>query len=843
MPDPNTARRCSVCGYVHRGSESPQRCPICGASQEDFELVQQPNEASPKSAKTARVIVIGGGIAGVSAVESVRTAAPETEVILISQEKEHPYYRLNLTRYLAGEIQREDLFIHPATWYQQHGIQLLLGSEVVALDPENHAVELRDGKRLPFDKLLLAAGAYPFVPPIPGSDRDGAACLRTIDDADCLLEACRAGARCVCIGGGLLGLETAGAMARRGAEVTLLENQGWLLRRQLSERAGEILGDYVGQLGIKLLKNAVTGEIFGKERVQGVLLEDGSRIPADLVLIATGIRANSSLASRAGLNVDRAVVVDNRLRSSHPDILAAGDVAEHGGVVYGLWTVSQTQGTVAGMNLAGASAEFGGLPRSTTLKVLGFDVFSVGQIAPEDARCQVIEEEADDRYVRFVFREGRLVGTILLGDTKLMAPAKRAVEDKQDFSSLMRGRPTVQAVVDLLRQKRPTSPQTQPAPPPAVLDDIPSFAKPMEDDVMGRFRCPVCGFVYDEEEEDRKWDQLPDDWVCPVCGEPKSSFEALGGDTKESVPPTLGRAVTIHRVFGYVFLALYVVLMVQMVPRLWTYQIEFPARTVVHMSLGMAIGAVLILKIAVVRYFRRLEQALVPLLGTSLVVASVVLIGISVPAAFREALSTGRLFTEENRQRVRALLAQTGLNEVECTRLASTNSLRAGQRVLRQQCIECHDLRTVLAKPRTPDNWRQTVRRMADRTTMLNPLEEEEQWQVTAYLIALSPQLQRSTRQLRVEEDRRDESRQAAELVATEQMEPVAYDAAAAKRLFENKCSQCHEINLVAESPPGSEGEARELVTWMVEEGLEATEEELTQIVRYLTESYAKAPE
>jgi mono/diheme cytochrome c family protein len=296
-------------------------------------------------------------------------------------------------------------------------------------------------------------------------------------------------------------------------------------------------------------------------------------------------------------------------------------------------------------------------------------------------------------------------------------------------------------------------------------------------------------------------------------------------------------------VFGYVFLAIYIVLILQMVPRLWTYQIEFPARTVVHISLGMAIGVVLLLKIAIVRFFRRLDQSLVPSLGTFLLVGSVVLIGISVPSAFQEAWATGRLLGEENRERVAALLLQTGLDEAECTRLTTPDSLQTGQRTLRQECIDCHDLRTVLAKPRTPDSWRQTVRRMADRTTMLNPLEEDEQLKVTAYLVALSPDLQKSARQLREEQDRRDQSKQAAAAVATEAAAPTAYDSSAAKQLFEDKCSQCHEATLVDDSPPGSEEEARELVAWMVDEGLEATEEELAQIVQFMTESYAKASE
>jgi mono/diheme cytochrome c family protein len=230
-------------------------------------------------------------------------------------------------------------------------------------------------------------------------------------------------------------------------------------------------------------------------------------------------------------------------------------------------------------------------------------------------------------------------------------------------------------------------------------------------------------------------------------------------------------------------------------------------------------------------------------LGTSILVGSVVLIVISVPSAFREAFATARLFTEENRDRVRLLLAQTGLEEDECRRLASADSLRAGQRVLRQDCIECHDLRTVLARPRTPQNWWQTVQRMADRTTPLNPLELDEQKQVTAYLIALSPQLQQSTGRLRDELDRRGQSQRAAKAVSVAQAETASVDREATAQLFEAKCSQCHAAALVAKFPPKSEDDARALVTRMVEEGLEATEEELSRIVWYLTEAYVKSSE
>ena len=844
MPDPSAAWRCIVCGYVHRGAEPPESCPACGASREEFEPFQEdlaPSvEPRTETGKTARVVVIGAGIAGIAAVESLRAAGSSAEITLVSREAELPYYRLNLTRYLAGEIERENLPIHPASWYEERNIELLLGEEVRTLDPEDHSVELRDGKRLPFEMLLLAAGANPFVPPIPGSDCNGVTSLRTLQDADYLLGACGAGARCVCIGGGILGLETAGALARRGAKVTLLEGHGWLLPRQLSQRAGEILGDHVRQIGIALRNKAVTREILGDGRVHGVLLEDGSTIPADLVVIATGIRANCSLAQRARLEVKHGVVVDDRLTTSHPDIVAAGDVAEHRGVVYGLWMASQAQGAIAGMNLAGASAEFGGLPRSNTLKVLGLDLFSIGQIMPEGTTFQVVDQEKDGRYFRFVFRENRLVGAILLGDMSLMSATKKAVEVKQDCSPLLRRSPTVEAVTDYFGGTATSMPGARAGLRAPGSSSSREVGPSTEHEVMVSYECRVCSYVYVENKEGREWRDLPDDWVCPGCGAPKSSFELVGEQREEPIQTALRKVSAVHRVLGYIFLAIYVVLVWQMVPRLWSYQIEFPARTVVHMSLGIAIGAILLLKIGIVRFFQRLDAPLVPALGTSLLVGSAVLIGIAVPPAFREALATGRLFDEENRRRVETLLTQAGVHQAESERLASPESLRAGQQVLRRQCIECHDLRTVLAQPRTPNAWRQTVRRMADRTTLLDPLDEEKQWQVTAYLVALSPQLQQSVQQMREQQERRNETKRAAATLTGKREEPSTYDAVQAKRLFETKCSECHKLTQVEKKPPDSEDAARALVTRMVEEGLAAKEDELAQIARYLAETYAK---
>ncbi len=361
---------------------------------------------------------------------------------------------------------------------------------------------------------------------------------------------------------------------------------------------------------------------------------------------------------------------------------------------------------------------------------------------------------------------------------------------------------------------------------------------------MARYQCAVCGYVYDEATEGAAWAELPEGWVCPHCAAAKSAFgvaDADGGSTSNFFPAAFLRA---HRIFGYIFLAVYLVLLLQMVPRLWSYQIEFPARTVVHIALGMAIGAVLLLKILIVRYFKKLDNSLVPLLGTSLFVASVILIGISAPFAFQEAFmqraaAAEGLFAEDNLGRVRELLRHTGIDEFECVRLTQPASLRAGREVLLRECVQCHDLRTVLAKPRTPENWLQTVRRMADRTTSLAPLKENEQWQVTTYLIAISPQLQKSSQKLRAEMSQERRNKDAADAaVQSADTGSDDFSLQQAKSLFEVKCSECHEANLVESTPPTSAEEAKTLVRRMVDEGMTGTEPELSMLIEYLKRTY-----
>jgi nitrite reductase (NADH) large subunit len=442
--------RCLNCGYTHSGSEPPELCPVCGAAQDCFEPLSDAAEKVAQVEKTGKVIVVGAGIAGLAAVEAIRTASADTDVTLISKENHPPYYRLNLTRYLAGEINEDELSIKPQAWFKENQVRLLLDAEVSKLDLTGKTVGLHNSQSISFDKLILTVGAHPFMPPFPGAYRDGVVNLRTLTDVKEILKSDLKGKKCTCIGGGLLGLETAGALARQGAKVTLLEGHGWLLPRQLNQTAGEILAGHVQSSSIKLRTKARTQEILGDERVRSVLLEDQSTIDTDLVVVATGIRSNSYLARTAGLDVNQGIVVDNLLKTSHPDVFAAGDVAEHRGLVYGTWAPAQYQGSIAGMNAAGAKAEFGGIPRSNALKVLHLELFSIGQIEPVDGSYDTIEKEIDEQYFRFVYRDSHLVGAILLGDAKLATQVKKAVEGKHDFSDLLAKHPAAGDVLDFL---------------------------------------------------------------------------------------------------------------------------------------------------------------------------------------------------------------------------------------------------------------------------------------------------------------------------------------------------------------------------------------------------------
>ena len=409
------------------------------------------SKATSKAINT--YIIIGCGIAGVSAAEAIREVDKTGKVILICNESELPYYRMNLTRYLAGEIDASKLPLHPDAWYQKNAVELMLNTVVDSINPAAKEVHLANDGTVSYDKLILANGAQPFMPPFPGKELKGVWTVRTHMDADKILDESVPPIKVVCIGGGLLGLENAGALAKRGAEVTVIETFDWLLPRQLPKEGGKQFEKLILKMGIKVVTGGKVKEMRGNEAVRAVVFEDGSELPADLVLVTTGVVSDTKLAKEAGLKVNKGVVVDEQMRTSEPDIYAAGDNCECNGKLYGLWMPAKTQGTVAGHNAAGRDDVFPELPPSAKLKVLGIDLFSVGQIAPADANDVLVYEAEDGDFTGFVLREGKLIGASLLGDVNLADEAKQAVNTGKVFNTEKGERLTVASINAALRAK------------------------------------------------------------------------------------------------------------------------------------------------------------------------------------------------------------------------------------------------------------------------------------------------------------------------------------------------------------------------------------------------------
>jgi nitrite reductase (NADH) large subunit len=235
----------------------------------------------------------------------------------------------------------------------------------------------------------------------------------------------------------------------------VLENQAWLLPRQLNQAAGTLFLDQIKSMGIQVHTQAKTRALVGEGAVQAVELEDGTTLPAGLVILSAGIRSNVELALQAGLAVNQGVLVDEHMQTSHPDVLAAGDVAEYKGIVYGTWPPSMGQGAIAGMNALaprGQAVEFAGAPRSNTLKVLGIEMFSAGQTSPQQPGDRAIETKKDGQYACFVFRADRMVGSILLGDTFLATKVKKVVESSQDCAGLVGEDSGPEEIYEFLRE-------------------------------------------------------------------------------------------------------------------------------------------------------------------------------------------------------------------------------------------------------------------------------------------------------------------------------------------------------------------------------------------------------
>lgn len=384
-----------------------------------------------------KVVIVGNGLAGTLAAKTLRELDQGVEIEVIGEEK-FPYYpRPNLIEYLAGRLPFEKLFAFPVGWADRQRIGLRLGERVTRIRPAERQIETASGSTQAYDALLLATGARAALPPIAGSAKKGVFVLRTLDDAQELIEHLGDHKRVAILGGGLLGLEIARAIRGREAEVAVFEFFDRLLPRQLDPAAAAILKAQLEKSGVSVRLGAVTKEILGNGGVRGLRFESGGEVGADGVIVAAGIKPEWGPARDAGLTVGRGIVIDDRMRTSGPVIFAAGDAAEHRGRVYGIIPAAFEQARVAAYNILGQEMPYGGTMASNTLQVAGLHVTSVGEIDAEGHGFESLVRSVPEAglYKKIVLQEGRLVGAIWMGIKKGASEVSRLVALKKDVET------------------------------------------------------------------------------------------------------------------------------------------------------------------------------------------------------------------------------------------------------------------------------------------------------------------------------------------------------------------------------------------------------------------------
>lgn len=430
---------CTICNEVFEGVEPPEICAACGASREQFiEYIEEDNFENIEV--EGHIVIVGNGIAGVTAAETIRKNSDTAKITIIDREDHTVYYKPMLSKFITSEDMPDAFFIHDKHWYERKNITVKYQSIVKEIATKEKAVILENGAEINYDKLIIAAGSDSFKVPIPNADANQVFFLRTYDDALRIKEVLKEKKKIAVIGGGLLGLEAAGQIADAGYEVNVIEIADRILPRQLDEVGAKILEAAITNKGIKLHMGASVKEIQKDEEnhVTGVLLSTDEVVDVEFVLISAGVRSNVGFGSDAGLACDKGIVVDQYMLTTDENIYAAGDVANYAGANYSIWPEAIAQGEIAGSNALQSIAnrttqkEYDPIVVSTVFNGMGCQIFSIGEINAEaSAEVSVLsyQDTHHKTYKKLIFRKDKIVGAIIMGDNKQSVTVLQAIKN------------------------------------------------------------------------------------------------------------------------------------------------------------------------------------------------------------------------------------------------------------------------------------------------------------------------------------------------------------------------------------------------------------------------------
>ncbi len=441
-----------------------------------------------------KVVIVGNNVAGTFTGQNIRFLNEEVEIEIYTQER-YPYYtRVNLPELIPGKVQAEDLIVFKEDWYKDKNIKLNLNSKVTKIKPDKKAIFIEDlDDPVSYDKLILALGSVPNIPPIKNAREmvgKGVFTLRTIDDTLEIKDYIQKhnAKKAIIIGGGLLGLELANQIKNADLDTTVVEFFPRLLPRQLDDECSLMLKKEIENKGIKVVLNAATEEILCNGNVSGIILKDGQKFDADIILIQAGIRATIDLAQNSGLETNRGIIVNEYLETSKNDIFAVGDCVEYKNQTWGIIPACMEQSKIVAASALGLKKiEYKGTTPKNTLKIVGMELTSIGVFDPskeEGGGWDILKRADKDGccYQKLILKDNTLKGAILFGDTNAMSFVYKKMEKEVTREELME-----------------------------ILE-------------LYLYKCSNCGAEYDETKMEVLFKDLPEEWKCPNCKHSKEGF-------------------------------------------------------------------------------------------------------------------------------------------------------------------------------------------------------------------------------------------------------------------------------------------------------------------------------
>ncbi len=435
-----TLVKCLVCGEIF--DSSLEICPVCGVGKENF-IPAEAEENTFFNDTKEYYVILGNGTAGLNAAKAIRQRDKTGAVIMISNEAYPSYNRPMLTKSMLASLTPEQIAVETESWYEANNIYQILGRTAVSVDTKKSEVILDDGSQIHFTRLIYALGSESFIPPIPGSGREQVIAVRRISDVEKISSLLKTSKTAVVIGGGVLGLEAAWELKKAGLSVTVLEAAPMLMGRQLDATAGSILEEISRRNGISIHTGVSITSIDGDETgaVSGVSLSSGEVLPADLVIVSAGVRANTALAQEMGLKTEKAVVVNSRMETGMKHVYACGDCAEYKGANFAIWPEASEQGRVAGANAAGDELEYRPVSSALTFNGMNTSLYAAGDNGKNPNLLYKTVEFKDmgkEQYRKLYFLNNRLCGVILIGDLSQMARMTEFLEQHASYNEVMK---------------------------------------------------------------------------------------------------------------------------------------------------------------------------------------------------------------------------------------------------------------------------------------------------------------------------------------------------------------------------------------------------------------------